>query len=139
MKLEAMLAAIGGSVFGWFVRWLQSRESRLAAEAKAHAEVERERVKQTGETQVAHLREEHETERHALVQLDKERQRTMSSQIAHMECLAKVEHLTTRLELLERDHAGCPDRIERLEQTVIDLARRIARTESEPPPPAPAE
>lgn len=139
MKLEAILAAIGGSAFGWFVRWLQSREGRLAAEAKARAEVERQMVRTTGETRVAELREEHETGRHALVQLDKERQRTMSSQIAHMECLAKVEHLNTRLELLEQEHANCPARIERLEQTVIDLARRIARTESEPPPPAPAE
>lgn len=137
MKLEELITAIGGgAALGWLGKWLVSREQRAAIEAKAQAEVEREFVRTTGETRVAELREEHETGRHALVQLDKERQRTMTAQIGHMECLAKVEHLNTRLELLEQEHAGCPARIERLEQTVIDLARRIARTESEPPPAA---
>ena len=107
-----------GALFTWLGSWLVSREKRLGVEARANATVERERVKTTGETDVAALRAEQDTAKIALDMANRERDRYERSVLGHMECLAKVEHLNTRLELLEAEHSGCPERISRLETQI---------------------
>lgn len=112
MKLAELLTALGGgALVGWVSKAFIAREARLTREA----DVERERVKTTGETDVAALRADQDTAKLALNMAAKERDRYERSVLGHMECLAKVEHLQTRLELLEADHAECPARISRLE------------------------
>ena len=75
-------------------------------------------MKTTGETDVAALRADQDTAKLALDMAARERDRYERQVLGHMECLAKVEHLNTRLELLEAEHAGCPARIARLEQQI---------------------
>ena len=112
MKIAELLTALGGgALVGWVSKAFIAREARLTREA----DVERERVKITGETDVAALRADQDTAILALSMAAKERDRYERQVIGHMECLAKVEHLNTRLELLEAEHAGCPERISRLE------------------------
>ena len=115
MKIAELLTALGGgALVGWVSKAFIAREARLTREA----DVERERVKTTGETDVAALRADQDTAKLALNMAAKERDRYERSVLGHMECLAKVEHLQTRLELLEADHAGCPERISRLEAQI---------------------
>ena len=115
MKLAEVLTALGGgALVGWVSRAFIAREARLTREA----DVERERVKTTGETDVAALRADQDTAKIALDMATRERDRYERSVLGHMECLAKVENLQTRLDLLEADHAGCPARIARLEQQI---------------------
>ncbi len=112
MKIAELLTALGGgALVGWVSKAFIAREARLTREA----DVERERVKTTGETDVAALHADQDTAKLALNMAAKERDRYERQVIGHMECLAKVEHLNTRLELLEAEHAGCPERISRLE------------------------
>ena len=112
MKFPELLTALGGgALVGWVSKAFIAREARLTREA----DVERERVKTTGETDVAALRADQDTAKLALNMAAKERDRYERQVIGHMECLAKVEHLNTRLELLEAERAGCPERISRLE------------------------
>lgn len=115
MKIAELLTALGGgALVGWVSKAFIAREARLTREA----DVERERVKITGETDVAALRADQDTAKLALSMAAKERDRYERSVLGHMECLAKVEHLNTRLELLEAEHAGCPERISRLEMQI---------------------
>lgn len=112
MKLAELLTALGGgALVGWVSKAFIAREARLTREA----DVERERVKTTGETDVAALRADQDTAKLALNMAAKELDRYERSVMGHMECLARVEHLNTRLELLEAERAGCPERISRLE------------------------
>lgn len=115
MKIAELLTALGGgALVGWVSKAFIAREARLTREA----DVERERVKTTGETDVAALHADQDTAKLALSMAAKERDRYERSVLGHMECLAKVEHLNTRLELLEAEHAGCPERISRLEMQI---------------------
>lgn len=115
MKIAELLTALGGgALVGWVSKAFIAREARLTREA----DVERERVKTTGETDVAALRADQDTAKIALDMANRERDRYERSVLGHMECLAKVENLQTRLDLLEADHVGCPARIARLEQQI---------------------
>ena len=115
MKIAELLTALGGgALVGWVSKAFIAREARLTREA----DVERERVKTTGETDVAALRADQDTAKIALDMANRERDRYERSVLGHMECLAKVEHLNTRLELLEAEHSGCPERISRLETQI---------------------
>lgn len=137
MKLEELITAIGGgAALGWLARWLQSRESRLAVEAKATAELEREKIRSAGRARDTEIREDHETGRHALVQLEKERQLTFVSQLGHAECMSHVADLQARVDLLERERAEDKARIAKLEDLVEALVSRLTRYESTPPVPA---
>lgn len=115
MKIAEIVTALGGgALVGWVSKAFIAREARLTREA----DVERERVKTTGETDVAALRADQDTAKLALNMAAKELDRYERSVMGHMECLAKVENLQTRLDLLEADRAGCPARIARLEQQI---------------------
>lgn len=115
MKLAELLTALGGgALVGWVSKAFIAREARLSREA----DVEAARVNKTGDYDVAALRADQDTAKLALNMAAKERDRYERQVIGHMECLAKVEHLNTRLELLEAEHAGCPERISRLETQI---------------------
>lgn len=115
MKIAELLTALGGgALVGWVSRAFMAREARLTKEA----ELEAAKVNQTGEYDVAALRADQDTAKLALSMAAKERDRYERSVLGHMECLAKVEHLNTRLELLEAERAGCPERISRLETQI---------------------
>lgn len=115
MRIAELLGALGGgALVGWVSRVFIAREERLSREA----ETEKARVTVTGETGVMALRAESDTAKIALDIAARERDRYERSVLGHMECLAKVEHLNTRLELLEAEHSGCPERISRLETQI---------------------
>lgn len=115
MKIAEILTALGGgALVGWVSRAFMAREARLTKEA----ELEAAKVNQTGEYDVAALRADQDTAKIALDMASRERDRYERSVLGHMECLARVEHLNTRLELLEAEHAGCPERISRLETQI---------------------
>ena len=115
MKLAEILTALGGgALVGWVSKAFIAREARLSKEA----DVEAARVNKTGDYDVAALRADKDTAKLALDMAARERDRYERQVLGHMECLAKVEHLNTRLELLEAEHAGCPARIARLEQQI---------------------
>lgn len=115
MKIAEILTALGGgALVGWVSKAFIAREARLAREADVAAA----KIAQTGEYDVAALRAEQDTAKIALDMANRERDRYERSVLGHMECLAKVEHLNTRLELLEAEHAGCPERISRLETQI---------------------
>lgn len=115
MKLAELLTALGGgALVGWVSKAFIAREARLSKEA----DVEAARVNKTGDYDVAALRADQDTAKLALNMAANERDRYERSVLGHMECLAKVEHLQTRLELLEAEHAGCPERISRLEAQI---------------------
>ena len=115
MKLAELLTALGGgALVGWVSKAFIAREARLSREA----DVEAARVNKTGDYDVAALRADQDTAKLALDMAARERDRYERQVLGHMECLAKVEHLNTRLELLEAEHAGCPKRISRLEMQV---------------------
>lgn len=168
MKIDEIIAALGGgAVLGWIGKWLISREQRLESEAKAAAAVERQRVKTTGETDVAALRAEHDTGRHLIVMAQTAQDRWERSQLGHMEALARLENETATREHLEREVAfrdevidsqslllqRAHDTIEMLTESLEssqraisgahdvlrDITESIARTVRSEPPPAPAE
>ena len=115
MKLAELLTALGGgALVGWVSKAFIAREARLSREA----DVEAARVNKTGDYDVAALRADQDTAKLALDMAARERDRYERQVLGHMECLAKVEHLNTRLELLEAEHAGCPERISRLETQI---------------------
>lgn len=126
MKIVEVLGAIGGGAFmGWLGRWLVTREERMRAENVALANVDLEKVRATGETDVTALRADHDTAKIALSMAERERDRYERQVLGHMECLAKVEHLQTRLDILEADHAGCPARIQHLESQLSMLTTSL--------------
>ena len=115
MKLAELLTALGGgALVGWVSKAFIAREARLSREA----DVEAARVNKTGDYDVAALRADQDTAKLALDMAARERDRYERQVLGHMECLAKVEHLNTRLELLEAERAGCPERISRLEAQI---------------------
>ena len=115
MKLAELLTAMGGgALVGWVSKAFIAREARLSREA----DVEAARVNKTGDYDVAALRADQDTAKLALDMAARERDRYERQVLGHMECLAKVEHLNTRLELLEAERAGCPERISRLEMQI---------------------
>ena len=115
MKLAELLTALGGgALVGWVSKAFIAHEARLAREADVAAA----KIAQTGEYDVAALHAEQDTAKIALDMANRERDRYERSVLGHMECLAKVEHLNTRFELLEAEHSGCPERISRLETQI---------------------
>jgi hypothetical protein len=134
MKLAELIAALGGGAFvGWAGKWLVSREERMRAENVALAKVDLEKVRATGETDVTALRADQDTAKIALSMAERERDRYERSVIGHMECLARVEHLQTRLDHIEHEHSQCPERIARLEADLRLLIERVGLVESELP------
>lgn len=126
MTVRELIATLGGgALVGWVAKVLTAREGRLRAQAVAAAETEKARITTTGETDVAALRMMEQTGQHALRLAEQERDRLWRQQLMHTECLAKVEHLQTRLEMIEAEHAGCPERIERLERSIEAMARAL--------------
>lgn len=175
MKLEDLAEKIGAGSIGaaltalvaglW--RWGQSREERIAAETKAHADVERERVRTTGETRVAELRAEQDTGRFLARAAEKAEERNFRLTQGMMEKMAELENqkaendalrrevafrdevIENQSALLKRAHDTIETLTEALEasqraiagahEVLRDITDSIARTIKTEPPPAPAE
>lgn len=140
MTLEELAKSLGAGTVGaaimWLGKWAVGREHRIATESKAHAEVEKVRVATTGQTTRARIEADEHTGSHALELVKQEHN-------DHGECRRLVAELQVEVALLRKEHGQCPGRISELEGSVeslkglvVDLAARVARHESEPPPAA---